>query len=89
MSKLNLLSDFSDYFKNCAEVEQQSIIDELLKMSASQGAMVDNSDAKAILCPHCQGKSIRGNGKLKVYNVMYAKVVLRTLAKRQVNFGLP
>jgi hypothetical protein len=24
-------SDFSDYFKNCAEVEQQSIIDELLK----------------------------------------------------------
>jgi hypothetical protein len=58
-------SDFSDYFKNCAEVEQQSIIDELLKMSASQGAMVDNSDAKAILCPHCQGKSIRGNGKLK------------------------
>jgi hypothetical protein len=30
-------SDFSDYFKNCAEVEQQSIIDELLKMSASQG----------------------------------------------------
>jgi transposase-like protein len=58
-------SDFSDYFKNCAEVEQQSIIDELLKMSASQGPMVDNSDAKAILCPHCQGKSIRGNGKLK------------------------
>jgi len=58
-------SDFSDYFKSCTEQEQQSIVEELLVMGTSQGSIVDNSESKALNCPHCQSKSIRGNGRLK------------------------
>lgn len=58
-------NDFSDYFQHCTEKEQQIIVDELLSMSVSQGRVIDNTESKAIDCPHCQSKSIRGNGKLK------------------------
>lgn len=58
-------SDFSDYFQNCTDLEQQSIVEQLLTMSSSQGAIKDTSEAQAISCPHCQSKSVRGNGRLK------------------------
>lgn len=58
-------SDFSDYFQNCNEDEQHMIVDELLSMSLSQGDVKDDLQVKAINCPHCSSKSIRGNGTLK------------------------
>ena len=58
-------SDFSDYFNACSEQERQAIIEELLSMNSSQEPIRDKSEQKAISCPHCQSKSIRGNGRLK------------------------
>jgi Transposase and inactivated derivatives len=58
-------SDFSDYFAACTEPEQQFIIDELLTLVTSQASIKDNSELKAVDCPHCQSKSVRGNGRLK------------------------
>ena len=60
-------SDFSDYFKSCTDKQRQHIVEELLAMSISEpkGQIEDNQQAKAIGCPHCKSKSVRGNGKLK------------------------
>ena len=57
--------DFSDYFKSCSEQQQHSMVEELLGMTISESCVVDNSESKAITCPHCQSKSVRGNGRLK------------------------
>ena len=58
-------SDFSDYFKSCTDTEQQSIVDELITMSSTQGNIEYNSEVSSISCPHCQSTSVRGNGRLK------------------------
>ena len=58
-------TEFSDYFQNSSELQQQQIIEELLQMTVKTSELQDTTDFKAISCPHCQGKTIRGNGKLK------------------------
>lgn len=59
-----IASDFSDYFQSCTEDQQHNILDELLAMTSSTGQITDDSQAKAIGCPHCKSKSVRGNGQL-------------------------
>ena len=42
-------SDFSDYFKNCSEVERQIIVEELLAMSLSEGEVKDDLQVEVTL----------------------------------------
>lgn len=58
-------SDFSDYFQHCTDYEQQQIIEELLQMTEDTSEIKDTTDFTAISCPHCQSKTVRGNGTLK------------------------
>lgn len=57
--------DFKNYFENCGHGEQQSIISSLLSISTTEGNLSDNSQQKAVSCPHCGSSQIRANGKLK------------------------
>lgn len=57
--------DFKDYFVNCNAPEQQSIISSLLSMTTTECDLTDNSQQKAVSCPHCSSSKIRANGKLK------------------------
>ncbi len=58
-------SDFSDYFNQCSGHEQQQVIEELLQLSVQSSEVIDTSEGKALSCPHCQSKSVGGNGRLK------------------------
>jgi len=55
--------EFSEYFTQSDQVLQQQIIDELLRLTMQNDHMKETSDAISIKCPHCQSKSVRGNGK--------------------------
>ena len=57
--------DFKDYFVNCCTSDQQSIISSLLSISTTDCNLADNSQQKAVSCPHCNSSKIRANGKLK------------------------
>ncbi len=57
--------DFSDYFRESSPTQQQEIIDQLLQLSLEGGAVKDTSERKAVSCPYCQCKQLRGNGRLK------------------------
>jgi len=57
--------NFSKYFTQCDPILQQQIIDELLHLTMQIDDLKSTGDVKAIKCPHCRSKSIRGNGKLK------------------------
>lgn len=58
-------SDFSDYFMNSTQPVQQEIVNTLLTMSTSGTSLEEDTQLKAVTCPHCKDKRIRANGKLK------------------------
>ena len=57
--------DFRDFFVSSSTLVQQEIVSSLLSLSLQESEVKDNNDIKAITCPHCSGKRIRANGKLK------------------------
>ena len=58
-------SDFRDFFINSDSLTQQEIVSSLLSLSLEDREVTDTAECKAITCPHCSGKRIRANGKLK------------------------
>jgi transposase-like protein len=58
-------SDFRDFFINSDSLTQQEIVSSLLSLSLADKKVADTSELKAVTCPHCSGKRIRANGKLK------------------------
>lgn len=58
-------SDFRDFFINSDSLTQQEIVSSLLSLSLEDKEVADTADRKAVTCPHCSGKHIRANGKLK------------------------
>lgn len=58
-------SDFRDFFISSSNFVQQEIVNTLLSLSLEGAQVKENAEAKAVTCPHCSGKRIRANGKLK------------------------
>ena len=58
-------SDFRDFFITSSSTIQQEIVSSLLSLSLQESEVKDDSDSKAVTCPHCAEKRIRANGKLK------------------------
>ena len=58
-------SDFRDFFVSSSSLVQQEIVSSLLSLSLQEAQVKDINDNKAVTCPHCSGKHIRANGKLK------------------------
>lgn len=58
-------SDFKDFFINSSNSEQQSIVSSLMDLSVSNDSISDESQAKAVSCPHCKCGDIVANGRLK------------------------
>jgi len=58
-------SDFRDFFISSNVSTQQEIVSALLSLSLQESEVKDSNDIKAVSCPHCRGKRIRANGKLK------------------------
>jgi len=58
-------SDFRDFFINSDSLTQQGIVSSLLSLSLEGREVTDTAERKAVTCPHCSEKRIRGNGKLK------------------------
>ena len=57
--------DFRDFFVSSSSLVQQEIVSSLLSLSLQEAQVKDSNDNKAVTCPHCSGKHIRANGKLK------------------------
>ena len=56
---------FRDFFVSSSSLVQQEIVNSLLSLSLEETQVKENKDVKAVTCPHCSGKHIRVNGKLK------------------------
>ena len=57
--------DFRYFFVSSSSLVQQEIVSSLLSLSLQEAQVKDSNDNKAVTCPHCSGKHIRANGKLK------------------------
>lgn len=57
--------EFQEYFKGSSKGVQQEMISRLLSMMESSSEIGAGSDKQAVICPHCQSKKLRANGKLK------------------------
>ncbi len=57
--------EFQEYFKESDKGVQQEVIDTLLVLMDSPAAVSTPTDSRSVSCPHCEGRKIRANGKLK------------------------
>ena len=57
--------EFQDYFKGSDKAVQQDMINTLLRLMDTSTTLVCQTDSRAVSCPHCRGKELRANGKLK------------------------
>ncbi len=57
--------DFKDYFRTASRGIQQQIITSLLALSHRVNDFKDDKQSRAVSCPHCGGKKISGNGRLR------------------------
>lgn len=54
-----------DYFSQCEVPQRETLLNQILQIFIDQQEMVEFDEAKVVKCPHCLGRKIRGNGKLK------------------------